>query len=391
MALIAVSGSRFIHASQENVIKKNGLINILLDISRRISYLNTFEAGSAEFLKGKRRLARKLRRAAGLAVNKSQKEYLNSLIPVAKREKLSSGSLPWGKKSINEYDIFLFNTGKENKTFPVVIINESERTESAGKYFFMIKDALDKGLLKKKVKYFPEENIFFASKIKYPPDLNKEVLFYPRNRTGKNKYPRIFILTGKLESKFINKVAPAAKKLYKPKKAGLVNFETFFMNEIFHRISHFLAPVFVKVKDEEPVTADKKLKELFFTMEEVRAGLNSLINILILEEKGYFKENIFERSLATYLAGIFAELGPGTIKNIPALIQVNYFLDEGGISVNIVKNRLKVDKEKLKKNIKHLYKLVSDLESKGLYEDCRKFIAKYSEINDSSEALINIF
>lgn len=389
MILFVFSGRFIIPAGPEEE-KKTGLIDLLLDISKRVSYLNSFDDKSDEFRQGKRRLVRRLRKAAGVASNENQKKYLNLLIPVVKREKTILVSIPWGKNTINKYDILFFPAGERKGLLPVVIENDPGRTEAAKKYYSLIKEAADKGLLKKKIKFFPEENIFIASFIKYPADFKKNVIFYPSERTRDVKYPKIFILTDKLEYYFNKEVVPAAKKLLNPKKANLVNFDTFFMNEIFRRLSHFTGPVLMKDKDKELVTVNKKLKELFFTVEEARAGLDSILNTAILINKGYLDENVFERMLFTYLAGIIAKLKPEAGKNIPALIQVNYFLGEGGVTVNLVKNMLIVDREIIKKNIKKLHTLLSDFEKTGKYEECKEFILKYSEKKGPVEVLLNI-
>jgi hypothetical protein len=90
----------------------------------------------------------------------------------------------------------------------------------------------------------------------------------------------------------------------KAKQMPLLSADAFFLNVLFHELSHSLGPAFVN-NDESQGEVREALGAAYSGLEEGKADVMGIYNILFMVEKGHIAADMTNKVLFTYVAGLF--------------------------------------------------------------------------------------
>src|SRR2546423_5721689 len=99
---------------------------------------------------------------------------------------------------------------------------------------------------------------------------------FVREKKGSKKV----LLKNVMDAKFRQSGKPIALRVLDPSLVGLVSFDAYFNHTLFHELSHGLGPGFITLPGGQRVEARIPLKNLYSTIEECKADVVGLWNIL---------------------------------------------------------------------------------------------------------------
>lgn len=162
-----------------------------------------------------------------------------------------------------------------------------------------------------------------------------------------------------------------------------VSFDAYFNHVLLHEISHGIGPGNLRL-DGRATTVGKELKELYSTIEETKADILGVWNLVYLVEKGEFPAELRDKIFSTYLGGIFRSVrfGIGEAHGGANAIQLNYILAKGGFGFDEQGARYYVNPEKMLAAVRALSREVLMIEVRGDYAAAKAFIATYCRVDE---------
>ena len=115
------------------------------------------------------------------------------------------------------------------------------------------------------------------------------------------------MLKNQIANKFTQILTPIANTLMNEEQMEYLDGDAFFNNVLFHELSHSLGPAFVN-NDEAQGPISKALGASYSSIEEAKADVMGVYNILFMIEKGEFPESLRKKSLFTYVSGLFRSI-----------------------------------------------------------------------------------
>ena len=123
-------------------------------------------------------------------------------------------------------------------------------------------------------------------------------------RVRKEKGAKKVMLKNQIKNKFDKILSPIANTLMDPEQMDHLDGEAFFNNVLFHELSHSLGPAFVN-NDESQGTISKALGASYSSVEEAKADVMGVYNILFMIEREEFPQSLRQKTLFTYVSGLF--------------------------------------------------------------------------------------
>merc|ERR1712109_376936 len=147
-------------------------------------------------------------------------------------------------------------------------------------------------------------------------------------RVRKEKGAKKVMLKNNIINKFNKILTPIAKTLMSSNQMSYLDGESFFNNILFHELSHSLGPAFVK-NDEANGEVRAALGSSYGGLEEGKADVMGIYNILFMVERGLIPKEMTNKVLFTYIAGLFRTLrfGVSEAHGKGAALQLNRFLE----------------------------------------------------------------
>src|SRR5512144_3086645 len=99
-------------------------------------------------------------------------------------------------------------------------------------------------------------------------------------RVRQAKGSKKVLLKNVMEAKFRGSGLPIAQRVLDPAQAGLLSFDAYFTHTLFHEMSHGLGPGIITGPDGKKVESRLLLKNLYSTVEECKADVLGIWNIL---------------------------------------------------------------------------------------------------------------
>ncbi len=177
------------------------------------------------------------------------------------------------------------------------------------------------------------------------------------------------------EAKFQKVLVPISKVALAARDQPNVDFDAFFTHILMHELMHGLGPHSIVV-GERPTTVRQELKEAYSTIEEAKADISGLFALQFLVDRGKLDKK-FERTMyTTYLASMFRSIrfGLNEAHGRGVAIQLNYFLDHGGVTV-ASDGTFAVDPARIKQNVIDLTHDLMTLEAGGGYAEAKQMMA----------------
>lgn len=208
-------------------------------------------------------------------------------------------------------------------------------------------------------------------------------------RVREAKGAKKVILANVLGAKFDRILKPLAALVLVKDQAGLVS-KSYMENEtLFHELSHSLGPGTI-VKDGRKTTVDAELKEQASGLEECKADVMGVWNILFMMEKGELPLAERPQLYATYVAGLFRAMrfGLSDAHGRGAAIQYNFLREHGGLDWDSKARRYAVNDARMESAIRALVGAIVKLQGDGDYEGVKASNARYGKLDSNAQTVI---
>ena len=207
-------------------------------------------------------------------------------------------------------------------------------------------------------------------------------------RVREAKGSKKVLLHNMLRAKFEQILRPIAARVLAEDQLPHLAFEAFFNEVLHHELGHGLGPGRIK-KDGKDTEARLELQELYSPIEEAKADVLGVYDILALTKRGKMPKELLDTLPATYLAGLFrsARFGLHEAHGQGVASQFNYLQEKGAIAVD-ADGRFRVVEDKFEGAIESLLREYLMLEALGDYAGTKAFLAKYGVATPALETAI---
>jgi hypothetical protein len=198
-------------------------------------------------------------------------------------------------------------------------------------------------------------------------------------RVREAKGSKKVLLHNVIKAKFDQMLLPIARRTLSPADAERVSFEEFFNQTLHHELSHGLGPGTI-VKNGKTTEARLELQELYSTLEEAKADVMGIYNILALIDQGEMPKELRATVDPTYVAGLFrsARWGVTEAHAQGVVAQFNYLLAKGAIEID-GDGRYRTVAAKFPDGIRSLLHDMLMLEATGDYAGTKRFLDSYGQ------------
>ena len=202
-------------------------------------------------------------------------------------------------------------------------------------------------------------------------------------RVREAKGAKKVILANVLGAKYERILDPIGDVVLKQDQAALVAKKYMELETLFHELSHSLGPGTI-TKDGRQTTVNEELKEQYSALEESKADVMGVWNILFMMEKGEIPAAEKQQLYASYFAGIFRAMrfGIDEAHGKGAALQYGYLKQKGAFTWDVAANRYIVDYAKMEAGLRDLLHDQLTLQANGDYEGTKAFFARYAKLDD---------
>jgi len=197
------------------------------------------------------------------------------------------------------------------------------------------------------------------------------------------------MLKNNQEAKFRVVLQPIAKVALAPADQRQVSFEAFFTHILMHELMHGLGPHNITTGGRA-TTVRQSLKETYSAIEEAKADVSGLFALQFLVDKGVLDRSLEQSMYTTFLASTFRSIrfGINEAHGRGVAIQLNYFLDHGGVTV-AADGTFTVDSARIKQNVRDLTGEIMTLQAKGDYAGVKQMIATLGVIRPPVQTVLD--
>jgi hypothetical protein len=202
---------------------------------------------------------------------------------------------------------------------------------------------------------------------------NDEVV---REKKGSKKV----LLKNVMDAKFRQSGKPIAMRVLDPSLTSLVSFDAFFNHVLFHELSHGLGPGFLTGPDGKRVEVRIPLKELYSTVEECKADVLGIWNLIYAQKHGLVTAFDEKQLLATYAGLMFrsTRFGVGEAHGRGTAIQWNWLREHGAVTP-VAGGKYTVDFAKSRDAVRDLATELLTIEATGDYARAKALLDKYGK------------
>jgi hypothetical protein len=187
------------------------------------------------------------------------------------------------------------------------------------------------------------------------------------------------LLRNTMRAKYDQILVPISKQVIAPDQQADISFDAYFNETLHHELSHGLGPGTITLNGRK-TEVRLELKELYSTLEEAKADVMGIYNILALIEKGDMPAALRKSLEPTYVAGLFrsARFGVDEAHGQGVVAQFNYLTEKGALQVDGSAHYRAVS-EKFPGAIRDLVHDMLMLQAKGDYAGTKAFLDKYGK------------
>jgi hypothetical protein len=208
-------------------------------------------------------------------------------------------------------------------------------------------------------------------------------------RVIKEKGSKRVMLKNNQEAKFKVVLVPISKVALAPGDQGNVAFDAFFTHILMHELMHGLGPHNISVRGRG-TTVRQELKDTYSAIEEAKADISGLFALQFLVDRGKLEKQ-FERTMyTTFLASCFRSIrfGVNEAHGRGVAIQLNYFLDKGGVTV-AADGTFAVNAAKIRQAVNDLTRDIMTLQAVGDYAAARELITTLGVVRPEVQKVLD--
>jgi hypothetical protein len=190
-------------------------------------------------------------------------------------------------------------------------------------------------------------------------------------RVVSEKGAKRVMLKNNQEAKFRLVLQPISKVALQAADQAHVTFDAFFTHILMHELMHGLGPQNITVNGRK-TSVRQELKDTYGSIEEAKADVSGLFALQFLVDRGVLDKALGDSMYTTFLASAFRSIRFGITEahGRGVAIQLNYFLDHGGVAVN-PDGTFAVDAARIKENVAGLTHDIMTLQAEGDYEKAK--------------------
>jgi len=209
---------------------------------------------------------------------------------------------------------------------------------------------------------------------------------YVRQIKGSKKV----MLKNVMEAKFRTGAVPTARRILTEEQQSLVDFEALFNIVLMHELAHGMGPGFVTMPDGSRTTVSLALKEQSSALEEAKADVAGMCSFFYLAEKGVLPDA--RKTCVTDVVTLFRSIrfGIDEAHGKASLLQLNWFLERGGLAHDKSSGRFSVEQERLEESLQELARSVLLLQADGDYSRAKDFLDTYGVLTPPLEEALAV-
>ena len=197
------------------------------------------------------------------------------------------------------------------------------------------------------------------------------------------------MLKNNQEAKFRMVLAPISKVALASADQAHVAFDAFFTHILMHELMHGLGPHNITVGGRA-TTVRQELKDTYSAIEEAKADVSGLFALQFLVDRGTLDRSFEQTMYTTFLASMFRSIrfGINEAHGRGVAIQLNYFLDHGGVTV-ASDGTFAVNAARIRENVVDLTRDIMTLQARGGYADATQMIATLGVVRPPVQAVLD--
>lgn len=208
-------------------------------------------------------------------------------------------------------------------------------------------------------------------------------------RVREAKGSKKVLLKNVMQAKFDKTGQPIAMRLMTPEHARLVGFEPFFNHVLFHELSHGLGPGIITGPDGERVEARLLLKDAYSPIEEAKADVAGIWNILYAMDNDLLDAFTREELFSSYAGLMFRSMrfGLDSAHGRANAIQWNWMREHGAI-IREPNGLFSVDYDAMERAVETLLRELLMIEATGDYERAQQALGRYGVATPEIDSII---
>jgi hypothetical protein len=348
--------------------------------------------------------AKNLREAAAATGNASLRDYLNKRADAFFSDDYFASDIAWMDLDsdievvIGPYEVYedaLFNYKAAFESFVAVRDRgESEKLAAYAKHLPDMERNLPIPDRHKNLKRKFESPIRVVQEIYTAGDARRGVQTSAFNlpndeKVREAKGSKKILLKNVMDAKFAQSGRPIAERIVVAAELPNVSFDAYFNHTLFHELSHGLGPGLITGPDGKRVDSRLLLKEIYSTVDECKADVTGLWNILLAMERKWISGITDAQLFSTYTGLMFRSMrfGIDEAHGQGTAVQWNWFREKGAIEP-AADGRFRTDLSKSREAVRSLANELLMIEATGDYARGEALLEKYGRSSPEIDAAI---
>jgi hypothetical protein len=197
------------------------------------------------------------------------------------------------------------------------------------------------------------------------------------------------MLKNNQEAKFRMVLQPISNVALAADDRKRVSFDAFFTHILMHELMHGLGPHAITVGGRA-TNVRQEFKEAYSTIEEAKADVSGLFALQFLVDREKLDKSFNDTMYTTYLASMFRSIrfGINEAHGRGVAIQLNYFLDNGGVTV-AQDGTFAVNAERIRKNVTDLTRDIMTMQATGDAQAGKQMLEKLGVVRPQVQAVLD--
>jgi len=197
------------------------------------------------------------------------------------------------------------------------------------------------------------------------------------------------MLKNNQEAKFRMVLQPISRVALTSDDQRHIAFDAFFTHILMHELMHGLGPHNITVGGRT-TTVRQEFKDTYSTIEEAKADISGLFALQFLVDREKLDRAFNDTMYITYLASMFRSIrfGINEAHGRGVAIQLNYFLDNGGVVV-AQDGTFAVNPPRIKQNVIDLTRDIMTMQAAGDYQSGKQMMDTLGVVRPSVQAILD--